>query len=392
MRQHVEHLLAALGALAFALFISYFNTGSLVRFHPAPSHAQLAPIPSDTALATSTLPGLGISTTTFGSLLGPAAASSSIATVTPPAPQPAQKPQAPAAPPARPPAASTTPESNDEALLAGIRPEIVNILCYSHVQGLRSISGSGVVIDSRGIILTVAHVAQMLLLEQYLGDDKVSCTVRTGSPAHAAYLAHPIYVSDAWLTDNPTTLISSQPVGTGEHDYALLAITASASGGALPGAFPAAALSSGSASVGDEVGIGSYGAQDLSSYQVRNSLYPTLATSTIEDRFTFGRNTVDVLSIGGNPAAQEGSSGGAVTDRLGGLLSIITTSDVTGDTASREMRAITLTYIERSFLVDTGKDFRSYFGDTSLSTLVGAYTPTAEKQAASLAEAIGLTK
>jgi S1-C subfamily serine protease len=401
MRQHIEHLLAALGALGFALFVSYFNTGTAIPRAPLNQTGTLTPIATDTfAFATSSPPTFTLSTSTFEALLPTRHASA-----TPPAaaPTPVKKPAAPAPkpvparptpPPALPPATSTPATSTPTAVETGelnvLSKSIVNIICIAHDGTLRSISGSGVIIDSRGIILTVSHVAQSTLLEEYRGTDKVSCTVRTGSPARNTYTARPIFVSESWLRTNSTTLISSKPTGTGENDYALLAITGSANGSPLPGAYPAVPLATGSARIGDPVFIGSYGAQDLTSAQVRTSLYPTLVTSTIVDRFTFTSTTVDVLAIGGSAASKEGSSGGAIVNAAGELIGLITTSKTTGDLSSREMRAITPSYIERSYEAATGKDFNTYFGNTSLVTLVNVYAPTVQTLGQFLAHAIGL--
>lgn len=265
----------------------------------------------------------------------------------------------------------------------------MNVLCLAHDGSLRSISGSGVIIDSRGIILTVAHVAQAALLEQYLGTDKVSCTIRTGSPAKNAYTVRPVYVSEKWVRDNPTTLISSQPTGTGEHDYAMLAITGSASGGGLPSSFPAVPLSLSAPRSGDAVVIGSYGAQELSSAQIRSSLYPTFATSTIVDRFTFDTNTIDVIEIAGSAASQEGSSGGAIVNEKGQLIGLITTSQVSGPVNERKMHAITADYIRRNFNQDAHKSFADYFG-SSMTSLVNSYAPEAQTLGQFIAQAIGL--
>jgi S1-C subfamily serine protease len=393
MRQHIEYLLAAIAAVGIAVFISYFNTGAVVHIAPS-SHASssLTPLPTEQN-ATTTAPTFTLSTSTLETLFpsrsaitkasGTATSTLHTPVVTPaPKPVPAPKPAATSTP------ATSTPSTHTEEL-AALSKSIVNIICIAHDGSLRSISGSGVIIDSRGIILTVAHVAQSALLQQYLGTDKVSCTIRTGSPAKNAYIARPIYVSDAWVKENPTTLISSQPTGTGEHDHALLAITESATGSALPGAFPAISLAGATAHVGDAVSIGSYGAQDLTSAQVRTGLYPTLATSTVQDRYTFGGNTVDVLAIAGSAASQEGSSGGAVVNTDGELIGIITTSKTSGPVSSREMRIITPDYIRRSYQADTGKNFDTYFGNTSLTTLINVYAPTAVTLGQYIAQAIG---
>jgi S1-C subfamily serine protease len=391
MREHYEHLAAALGLLTFALLVSWFHTGPLI---PASSRAvsagALTPLASDraAALASSTLPAFELSTTTLETLFADRAPAT---TTPPPAAPPAARAPAPTAPPK--PATSTpvaaAPAPTDE--LSRLKSSIVNILCIAHQKPLRSTSGSGIIIDSNGIILTVAHVAQSLLLAQQLGPSVISCTIRTGSPATDAYSAKVIYISEAWLKDNATTLITSQPTGTGEHDYALLAITGSA-GKPLVGAFRAVPLAMTPSRIGDHVFIGSYGAQDLTGAQVRTSLYPTLATSTITNRYTFTSNTPDVLAIGGSKASQEGSSGGAVVNEAGELIGLITTSQVTGDVATREMRVLSPSYIRRSFKEDTGKDFDSFHSDSVLSTLISGYAETVTRLAEFLADAIGLSK
>lgn len=387
MREHIEHLLAALGALGFALFVSYFNTGAVIHLPSHPTHAGLTPLPSEEQ--SYTVPAFELSTSTLESILKAPVASTSVATTTP-KPVVIPKVETPKVTPPKPAPLPATTTSSAPAATDSFAGATVNIICLSHTKALHSISGSGVIIDSRGIVLTVAHVAQVLLLEKYLGSDKVSCTVRMGSPAKTAYFAHPIYVSEAWLDANPSTLISSQPTGTGEHDYALLAITSSTEGKALPRSFPAVPLAKAYPHIGDMVRIGTYGSQELSSTQVRNALYPIFATSTVKNRFTFKNNTIDVLALSGNTTAQEGSSGGGAVNEVGELMGMVTTSEISGPFSSREMRVITPQYMVRNFTDDTGKDFATYFGDTSIDILISTYSPTARRLGEELAHAIGL--
>jgi S1-C subfamily serine protease len=113
-------------------------------------------------------------------------------------------------------------------------------------------------------------------------------------------------------------------------------------------------------------------------------------SSTVANRYTFDSNTVDVLAIAGSAASQEGSSGGAVVNAAGELIGLITTSEISGDVSTRQMRVITPSYIMRSYQENTGKDFVSYFGNTSLTTLINVYAPTAQSLGQFLAHAIGL--
>src|SRR5581483_7670669 len=101
-----------------------------------------------------------------------------------PAPLPASTAPASSAPVSTPP--PSAPELSPETVNATLRSSLVNILCTTVGGGLfRPISGSGVIIDTRGVILTNAHVAQFFLLKDYPFKNNIQCVVRTGSPAQA---------------------------------------------------------------------------------------------------------------------------------------------------------------------------------------------------------------
>ena len=61
-----------------------------------------------------------------------------------------------------------------------------------------------------------------------------------------------------------------------------------------------------------------------------------------------------MLAIYGGKAAQEGSSGGAAVSTSGALIGLITTSELSGDESTRELRVITPTHMRRSFKAATG--------------------------------------
>src|SRR3990167_11114710 len=123
------------------------------------------------------------------------------------------------------------------AINDSVRSVLVNILCSSN-GAIRPISGSGVIIDSRGVILTNAHVAQYMLLAASPSIN-LSCTIRTGSPARPAWKADVLYIPEVWVADHAHEINAGQAViGTGEHDYALLYIGSSADGAASPESLP----------------------------------------------------------------------------------------------------------------------------------------------------------
>jgi hypothetical protein len=257
---------------------------------------------------------------------------------------------------------------------ADLLKSVVNIVCLSGNSSIPSISGSGVIIDSRGIILTAAHVAQLFLLQDYLGPSQVQCIIRDGSPARRAYTAEPIYVSPSWIKANPDTLETASPIGTGENDFAFLGITGTATSTPVPSSFPYIPLAQDDPQLNEPVAIGSYGAQYLTSAELNYDLYPIIVFGNVNARYTFGTNTVDLISVDGSAASQEGSSGGGMVNAADELVGTITTSSVNGSIAGRSLNAVTVGHMRRSFAVDMdGQSLDAYLADNSVSTLIADF-------------------
>ena len=62
----------------------------------------------------------------------------------------------------------------------------------------------------------------------------------------------------------------------------------------------------------------------------------------------------DVFSLGGSIVAQQGSSGGAVANENGNLVGVVVTSTITADTASRDLKALSFSYIAEDFVKENG--------------------------------------
>ena len=62
-----------------------------------------------------------------------------------------------------------------------------------------------------------------------------------------------------------------------------------------------------------------------------------------------------MLALGGSAAAQEGSSGGGVSDMKGELVGTITTSTTKGATDTRALDAIPASYIRAEYFRGTGQ-------------------------------------
>lgn len=337
-------------ALALGVFIAIFSSNTT-----APAPTTIIPITSPTLLVTNPTATTSTQEQTAPVPEKTTATSSPALTKSTPVPAPVT-PVAPAPQKTNSVPAPTTPSPSDtDALLdasaSALRAALVNIICYVPVgSDLHSISGSGVIIDPKGIILTNAHIAEYFLL----ADRGASCTIRSGSPAADSYTAALIYISPLWIRANADILTQAEPSGTGEYDFALLAITKSATTSALPSSFPFIPLATLPPSSGTPVVIASYGAQFLESNQIQSDLFPTIVFGSVKDIFTFGVNTIDVLALGGSAAAQEGSSGGGVADMSGELVGTITTSTVSGATDTRSLNAITASYVRGEYASEMG--------------------------------------
>lgn len=238
---------------------------------------------------------------------------------------------------------------NDEA-----RGALVNIFCTTQGGGsVRPISASGIIIDPRGVILTNAHVAQYVLLAS---DSRVnlSCTARTGSPARAKWFIDILYVPPIWVELHASDIISSRPLGTGEYDYALLRITGPSDGStspAIPHLLPDTRDAIGFTD--DSILVASYPAEFVGT-SAYYDLNVVSTITTIKELLTFEQRSVDAISLGGIIGAQSGSSGGAVVNAWGRLIGLITTTSEGPTTAERNLRAITLSYIDRDLRQRTG--------------------------------------
>lgn len=272
---------------------------------------------------------------------------------------------------------------SSDAINTNTRGAIVNILCAAAVDTkLRSISGSGVVVDSRGVILTNAHIGQYLLLRDAFHKDSVDCTVRIGSPASAQYRATLLYLPPRWIDANASQITAEHGVGTGEYDYAFLLINSSTNpAGTLPASFPYIGMSNATPNTGDGVLVAGYPAGFLDGVTIERSLYATSAFTTIGKLYTFNSTSeVDVVSLGGTVVAQGGSSGGAVVRIYDGKLAgLIATATVGTTTADRDLRAITIDYINRSLIAEN-KGGISGFLSNNLAKMAEEFNATTAPQ------------
>ncbi|MDO8561393.1 MAG: serine protease [bacterium] len=292
---------------------------------------------------------------------------------------PVKQPEQSTPPPSSPPANATTPPADASDGFQAFRIEnpypfppqifevtnneareaLVNILCAARSGSLRPISASGIIIDGKGVILTNAHVAQYVLLSSDPQVD-LSCTIRTGSPAVARFIPEVLYIPPVWVKEHASDIKTARPTGTGEHDYALLRINGTIDGSPLPFSFPSLPFDAreGIGFPDDSVLVASYPAEFIGGMTAQLNLHPVTSVTRIMSLLTFGtiEGTVDLVSVGGVIGAQSGSSGGAVVNAWGRLIGLISTTSEGETTAERDLRAITMSYINRDISAQSGQD------------------------------------
>lgn len=235
---------------------------------------------------------------------------------------------------------------------------LVNIFCtFTTKEYVRTTTGTGFFVDPDGVIITNAHVAQFLLMEETDDLGETECVVRSGNPAVSHYLAELLYLPPAWVQQNAHVMKDSVPMGTGERDYALIYVSKSIDKTPLPAVFPALSFDTSLLPVSTKNNVvvaAGYPATNLLENGPSADLIPRRATTTVSELYTFGSNYADVISIRGSDVGAEGASGGPVMNENGDVIGIIVTrGDDTVD-GSGSLRAITLSHIDRTITEETG--------------------------------------
>jgi hypothetical protein len=246
------------------------------------------------------------------------------------------------------------------------RSAVVNILCNTAQDGLRPLSGSGMIIDDRGVILTNAHIGQYFLLRDFPKKDNVDCIIRAGAPAHAMYRGELLFISPPWVEANKKNITEEDPTGTGENDFALILITSSVNAGErLPATFPHVSYNTEDINADtdglDNFVIVGYPAGFLGSLDIYQNLFISSTVSQLKKLYTFKEKTIDLLSFGGSVLAQKGASGGGVVRQKDeALVGIVVTTTEAKTTGDRDLHAISISHINRSIEASTNKTLAGY--------------------------------
>ena len=145
-------------------------------------------------------------------------------------------------------------------------------------------------------------------------------------------------------------------MGTGEHDYAFLLITGNIDGTPLATSTPFLPIDFAAKNpTGQFALLASYPAGFLNGQTILQDLFQSSATAAVQQVFTFGTDTPDLLSVPGTIISQSGSSGGAVVNAQGQLEAIISTDTAAAQTSGRDLNAISLSYINRDLQAESGQ-------------------------------------
>lgn len=244
-----------------------------------------------------------------------------------------------------------------DAIKERAQTALVNILCTSDNSSIHPVSGSGIIVDPKGIILTNAHVAQYVLLAKEPGL-RLSCVIRSGAPARPMWLAEVLYIPPVWVETHAADISKENPTGTGEHDYALLRITGLLDSRTPPAvSYPSLAPDTREAIAfpDDQMLAVAYPAEFVGNVVTEFNLHPFASVSRINELLTFETETADLMSFRGSVEAQGGASGGPIVNAWGYVVGIITTTSEEALIAQREMRALTMHYIDRDLLQQSGQ-------------------------------------
>jgi S1-C subfamily serine protease len=235
---------------------------------------------------------------------------------------------------------------------------LVNIFCtFTTAEYIKTTTGTGFFVDPDGVIMTNAHVAQMLLFEQTEENGTTECVVRSGNPASPTYLAELLYLPPAWIQENASTIHDDTPMGTGERDYALLYVSKRVNNEPLPAVFPALNIDANLLPVsvkGTDVIAAGYPAGNLLAEGPSAQLVPVVAETSVSELYTFGSNYADVFSIRGSAVGAEGASGGPILNANGDVIGIIVTRGDDSVDGTGSLRAITLSHVHRTMVEETG--------------------------------------
>lgn len=281
------------------------------------------------------------------------------ATTITPRPARAESPPAPAAPkPAaaattRPPVAEirseaisriipefTPPQLTDQEFYGRFSKSVIQIFCRTADS---IFSASGVIVNERGLVLTNAHVVE-IVRQAGAGN----CDARHGNPADPFAGLETVYEADAAAKITDTDVP--------QRDFGFLKLINPSE------TFGWANLSAADAGRGADLytlGYPSEFLQSITASSHSNLVFSTLRADDLGD-IDGDRATAEAYVFRGGLVLQQGSSGTALFAKSGDVVGIIFATTKGATTAEREGFAITISYIDRILKLETGQTLAEF--------------------------------
>lgn len=246
---------------------------------------------------------------------------------------------------------------------------VINIYCTQKIGNLRkTVTGSGVLINADGTVLTNAHVAQYPLVSEKIGT--VTCLGRTGKTANQTLTLRTAFISPTWSEQNARHINTGGTLQTGALDYALLKIQERNLG--QYGLKPVDLSFDETARTGSSVLAISYPADILATKPGAALTLETEALSlTGTDSLGYSDGKTHILETSPSRLGQRGSSGGLISSLGNQMLGMITiVLESRPGSSNKTIRAITPHHIHTDLLnhVSGGLDGISRTGSQVLET------------------------
>ncbi|MES3005685.1 MAG: serine protease [Patescibacteria group bacterium] len=258
-----------------------------------------------------------------------------------------------------------------------IKNSVVNIYCsIQNGKNVKVITGSGIVVDPQGIVLTNAHVGQFPLLQNNPISSNMSCSIRTGSPINKTYGVKTLYISKDWIFTNYKNISQTNFSETGEGDIAILQIVDKLTGASAGKIFDYLSLASSAPTINDQISIASYPADILGTSGINSLLTVQTEKLRISDSFSFSYAPLpDLLETSDSLQAQHGSSGGALLNNSDALAGLITITVSGNSPLMKHVRALTIHHISNVIQKDTGYSLSSFL-DQDIDNLFNQFELT----------------
>lgn len=225
------------------------------------------------------------------------------------------------------------------------KPEdsVVNIFCSQKIGTLRrTITGSGILINKDGTVLTNAHVAQFPLLSEK--NPNVVCLARYGNPANGALGVKVAFISPDWVTQYGKNINTEGVAQTGKSDFALLKLDLSTLGSGKT--LSPVSIQRILPSQTDKIYSLSYPADILGTNGVNSALSRQKEQLGINRFYSVGITPNDVIETSASTAGQKGSSGGGILNENGEIIGTITTTANSSIPTKKLIRAMTIEHTD----------------------------------------------